>query len=74
MAKYPVRIDLTKIKPKLDPKGEFKPAPRTTQKDLNRHARMQAEEERSERPLIRKKPQIITNTVRMRETPAKKGR
>lgn len=71
MAKYPVRIDLSKIKPKRD----YKPAPPTTQKDLDRHARIQGEEARSGRLLMKTVPaNVIRNTIPFKETPKKKGR
>ena len=67
MAQYPIRFKLPKAKPAAPkaPKPQNKPMKPITQADLDRHARMQAEEERSER-------KIITNTTRMRETPMKK--
>ena len=72
MAKYPIRIDLTKIKPKA-PAPQNRPAPPITQKDLDRHARMQGLEAR-ESMLVKKKPQIIRTTVNERPTPTKKGK
>jgi len=76
MAKYPVRIDLTKIKPKVRA-PQNRPAPPITQRDLNRQARMQGEEARSEALLKKHRApakDVISVTTRMRETPPKKGR
>lgn len=79
MAKYPIRITFPKpgaAKPAA-PKPQNRPAPAITQKDLDRHARIQAQEAR-ESLLMRRsnvKPgDVISTTVRMRETPMKKGK
>lgn len=74
MAKYPIRIDLTKIKPKT-PAPQNRPAPPITQRDLNRQARMQGEE--AGESVLARRPaakDIISVTTRMRETPQKKKR
>ena len=69
MAQYPIRITL----PKAKPMQQNRPAAPTTQKDLDRHARMQGLEAR-ESMLVKKKPQIIRTTVNERPTPTKKGK
>ena len=69
MAQYPIRITL----PKAKPMQQNKPAAPITQKDLDRHARMQGLEAR-ESMLVKKKPQIIRTTVMERTTPTKKGK
>lgn len=50
---YPVRLNLDEIK-KKSMKGENRPARPSTQADLDRHARMQGEESRSEGRIMRK--------------------
>ena len=69
MAQYPIRITL----PKAKPMQQNRPAAPITQKDLDRHARMQGLEAR-ESMLVGKKPQVIRTTVNMRTTPTKKGK
>ena len=69
MAQYPIRITL----PKAKPMPQNRPAAPITQKDLDRHARMQGLEAR-ESMLVGKKPQVIRTTVNMRTTPTKKGK
>ena len=89
MAKYPLRFELPKAKPmaKASKPAASKPAapkaPKpastraTTQATLDRAARMQAEEARSEALLMKRRApakDIISITTRMRETPTKKGK
>ena len=76
MAKYPIRIDLTKIKTKpAAPKpAATKPAPANTAATLKRAERMQALEAKESLLLKRGKPDIIRTTVTERMTPTKKGR
>lgn len=50
---YPVRLDLDEIK-KQRMKGETRPAKPITQSDLDRHARRQGEESRSEGMVMKK--------------------
>lgn len=71
MAKYPIRIDISKSKPAK----QYREAAPITQRDLNRHAKMQGIEERSESMLLKRKPvDVIRTTVAMRSTPMKKGK
>lgn len=91
MAKYPIRITLSPSKPsapKPAPKPTVKPmakpmakpaqnraAPPITQAMLDRHARMQGEEARSEAMLLRRgRPDVIRTTVAERMTPTKKNK
>jgi hypothetical protein len=87
MAKYPIRITLTPSKPSA-PKPVAKPvakpmakpaqnraAPLVTQGRLDRNARMQGEEARSEAMLLRRgRPDVIRTTVAERMTPTKKNK
>lgn len=50
---YPVRLNLDEIK-KRSMKGETRPARPSTQSDLDRHARRQGEESKSESMVMRK--------------------
>ena len=71
MAKYPIRIDISKTKPVK----QYREAAPITQKDLNRHSRNQGEEGRSDALFMKRKaPQVIRTTVPMRPTPTKKGK
>lgn len=73
MVKYPIRIDLTKLKPK-PAAPQNRPAPPITQDALDSAARMQGIEARESLLLKQGKPDIIRTTVNERTTPAKKGR
>ncbi len=79
MAKYPIRITLSASKPSA-PKPMAKPAqnraaPPITQAMLDRHARMQGEEARSEAMLLKRgRPNVIRTTVAERMTPTKKNK
>ena len=80
MAKYPVRITFPKAKPanampKAPKPVQNKPAPKITQRDLDRHARTQATEAREAVLMRRSTPNpgdVISVTTRMKETPVKK--
>ena len=43
MAQYPIRLDLSKL-PDRSKRQDNRPAPAVTQRDLDRHARIQGEE------------------------------
>jgi len=87
MAKYPIRITLSPSKPSA-PKPTVKPmakpmakpaqnraAPLVTQGRLDRNARMQGEEARSEAMLLKRgRPNVIRTTVAERMTPTKKNK
>lgn len=76
MAKYPIKVDLTKAKPAPKP-AQNRPAPPVTQNALDRHAKRQAEEARGDELLMRRRPaakDTISVVTRMRETPVKKGK
>ena len=85
MAKYPVKVNITKYPlksgapkaaaPKPKPMPAAKPNKAATQATLNRAARVQGEEARSEALLMKRRPaakDTISVVTRMRETPAKK--
>ena len=83
MAKYPVKVNITKYPlkaaaPKVaapKPMPAPKPNKAATQATLNRAARVQGEEARSEALLMKRRPaakDTISVVTRMRETPAKK--
>lgn len=89
MAKYPIRFELPKAKPMAKapkPTASKPAAPKppkaantraTTQATLNRAARIQGEEARSEALLMNRRApakDVISVTTRMRETPPKKKR
>jgi hypothetical protein len=91
MAKYPIRITLSPSKPsapKPTVKPVAKPvakpmakpaqnraAPLVTQGRLDRNARMQGEEARSEAMLLKRgRPDVIRTTVAERMTPTKKNK
>ena len=60
---------------KAAPKAaQTRPAPPVTQAALDRYARIQGEEARSDLLLRRGNPDVIRTTVNMRATPTKKGR
>jgi len=74
MAKYPIRIDISKTKPAAA-KATSRAAPPITQATLDRAARVQREE--AGESVLARRPaakDVISVTTRMRETPAKKGR
>lgn len=72
MARYPIRVDISKKTPAAP---QNKPAPPVTQRDLNRHARIQREESMSEGLLLKRgNPNVIRTTVNERTTPTKKGK
>jgi hypothetical protein len=84
MAKYPIRFKIATpagkvtgkaaAKPATTP-AQTRPAPPVTQGALDRYARLQDEETRSESRLVRRgNPDVIRTTVNMRATPTKKDR
>tara|TARA_R110000868_G_scaffold190741_2_gene434584 strand:+ start:1701 stop:1976 length:276 start_codon:yes stop_codon:yes gene_type:complete len=54
--------------------AQTRPAPPITQEALDRYARIQGEEARSDLLLRRGNPDVIRTTVNMRATPTKKDR
>lgn len=83
MAKYPISVNIKKTPlkaaaPKVvapKPMPAPKPNKAATQATLNRAARVQGEEARSEALLMKRRPaakDTISVVTRMRETPAKK--
>lgn len=71
MARYPIRIDISKKAPAAP---QNRPAPPITQRDLDRHARIQGMEAKESLLLKRGSPTVIRTTVNERTTPTKKGK
>ena len=73
MAKYPIRIDISKPSARAAA-PQNRAAPPITQKTLDRAARIQGMEASESLLLKRGKPDVIRTTVAERMTPTKKGK